>query len=325
MIETIFFDIEKKKISDNINNVFEINDFIKPIFYDTAEFQLYHKKFAEKVYQIVFVKENKCLGYCYVGIKEKIIKAPYSAPFAMMYLSEKYRVIDVCELIESFKICLSLFHCNKIEITLPPEIYSEELINTEFAAFSSKGFKVKEICINNYFNLTKFINKEDYLSNLGKMARRNNKVAVKNNLEFAEISIKDYKLAYEVIKFNHEEQGYPVKISEEQMEDLINMNALTCRCFGIRKDNMLIAAAIIFDVTDEISQIIYWGDILAYRKMSPMTLLATEIINYYKKLKKKYIDIGPSSENGIINTGLADFKKNIGADNDVKITFQFES
>lgn len=325
MIETIYFDVDLKIIkTDNAEIDFNIKDYYKPTFYDTEEFHSYHKKFVDKVYRIVFEKEKKHLGYCYIGLNKNTAKAPYSAPFAMIYVSKKYRIFDVCELIKALIICISLLDCNRIEFTLPPEIYAQELLNTEFAAFFSNGFKVKEIGINNYVSLEKFKNRDDYLNNLGKMAIRNNKRALKNNLKFAEITLQDFRDAYDIIKINHEALGYPVRISEMQMEDLINMNVLTCRCFGIKKEDIFMAAAIIFDITDEISQVIYWGDCPEYREMKPMTLLAIEIIDYYKNLGKKYLDFGPSSVAGIITSGLADFKKNVGCDNNIKISFEYE-
>jgi len=58
--------------------------------------------------------------------------------------------------------------------------------------------------------------------------------------------------------------------------------------------------------------------------MRPMGLLPIKLVEYYKQLGKRYLDIGPSSENGIINLGLADFKKSIGCRNNIKMCFKYD-
>lgn len=322
-IETLFYDLDLKKFI-NFDYKFEEDKSFNMTFYDTEEFHEYHQIFADKVYRIVFIKQNRNLGYCYVGIKDNVMKAPYSAPFSMFFLNNKYRISNACDLVKSLVECCELLGSSMIEFTLPPEIYSKELINCQFASFYSNGFKVKKIDINNFFDFAQYEDKELYVKKLIHASRQNYNIAIKNQLKFVEIPVKDFLTAYDVIKINRQQMGYPLKISMEQMQDLIKMESLTCRCFGVKTDYVFIASAIIFDVTDDISQVIYWGDVEEYRKMRPMALLTTEIFDYYKNLGKKYLDIGPSSENGIINIGLADFKKSIGCYNNIKIAFEYK-
>ncbi|HEY5587591.1 MAG TPA: hypothetical protein VIK86_01395 [Candidatus Paceibacterota bacterium] len=324
MVENLYYDIETKKHIEGIDDNFNFEKMNKPTFYDTQEFHKYHEKFTDMVYRIVFTNKNKYVGYCYIGIKDNVMKAPYSSPFSMIYFNPKYKINDICNLIKSLIECSILLNCKKIIFSLPPQIYSEELINSQSASFFSNGFKVEKVDINNYFNLSNYTSKDQYLKGLIHSSRQNHNISIKNDLTFVEVPIKNFKLAYNVIKINREQMGYPLKISERQMDDLIKMESLTCRCFGVEKDDVIIASAIIFDVTDEISQVVYWGDVSEYRKIRPMALLSIEVFNYYKNLGKKYLDIGPSSEDGIINTGLADFKKSIGCDNNIKITYKWE-
>jgi len=323
-LEDLYYNINSQQIIYCDNNCIQLNKFINPLFFDTEEFHQYHQKFAEKVYRIFFCNNNKQIAYCYIGLKNGIMKAPYSSPFSMVYVKNKYRINQICSVIKGLIDCAEILKCEKIMFSLPPEIYLPEVINSEWAAFSSNGFKVEKIDINNYFNLLKFQDKELFLKKSIHSLRQNYNIALKNNLIFTEIPIEKFKLAYDVIKINRKEMGYPLKISENQMNDLIHMKELTCRCFGVKKEDNFIAAAIVFDVTKDISQVIYWGDIDKYRKIRPMNMLTVNIFEFYRNLGKKYLDIGPSSENGVINNGLADFKKSIGCDNNIKITFKYE-
>jgi hypothetical protein len=300
-----------------------ISHFIQPTFYDSIEFHSYHKKFADKVYRL-FVKTNdKLIGYCFIGVKADLLKAPYSSPFSMIYLRSSYKISDICIIISALKDFGKKIGVKKIQITLPPEIYSIDIVNSLSAAFFSEGFKVKLVDINNYFNLENYTDKDNYLKYAPHKVRQNYKNALKNNITFTEIPIESFRIAYEVIRINRQQMGYPLKISEQQMSDLMNMKSLKARCYIAKKEDVSVAAAIVFDVTEDTSQVVYWGDNLEYRNERPMDLLTAEVFNIYKELGKKYLDIGPSSEEGIINTGLVDFKKSIGCDSNIKLTFEY--
>lgn len=323
MVIDCILDIDKNELfvkeSVNIN----VLGFFKPTFYDQPKFHEYHQKFSDEVFRLIIQSNNKFIGYCYLGGKNGVLTAPYSSPFALLYLKENFKIRDACVFIDGIKSFAVHKDFKIINFTLPPEMYENELINTLVAAFFSQGFKAKSIELNNYFDLDKIVDMETYLKRSTHKVRKNYKNALKNELVFKQIEIEDFEKAYDVIKINREQMGYPLKISKQQMQDLINMETLVVRAFIIEKQEKPIAAALIFDVTEEISQVVYWGDILEYRAERAMDLLTSNIFIFYKKLKKKYLDIGPSSEYGIINEGLADFKKSIGCNTNVKITFEY--
>ena len=70
------------------------------------------------------------------------------------------------------------------------------------------------------------------------------------------------------------------------------------------------------------AQVIYWGNISKYNNYKSINYLAYELIKYYKKEGFDYLDIGPSSECGIPNYGLCDFKDSIGCELSVKCCFE---
>lgn len=323
MIYNYVYDNERLsfELIENIN--MDIDKFLNPIFYDSIDYHIYHRKYADKLFKLFIKSKDKYIGYCYIGQRGDVLKAPYSSPFSLIYLKKNFKIIDAIYFVEGIKKFAKHLKLNKIQFTLPPEIYSVELINALSSAFFSNGFKVLSIDINNYFDFKLYDNKFNYLEKASHKVRKNYKTALKNNLDFVCIDNIDFYMAYDVIKVNREQMGYPLKIRREQMQDLINMENLNVRCYVVRKDKINIAASIIFDVNEDISQVIYWGDILEYRDERPMELLTTELFALYNQLGKKYLDIGPSSENGIINSGLADFKKSLGCSCNLKITFEY--
>ncbi|WP_443659369.1 hypothetical protein [Clostridium algidicarnis] len=324
MIKDYIFDVDKNELYNEETCSLSISDFIHPNFYDKFEFHDYHQKFTDEVVRLAVRSNDKFIGYCYFGIKDNECKAPYSAPFSLIHLKKSFKINDACLFINGIKNFAVKKGIKNIKFTLPPEIYGFELVSVLSATFFSEGFKVKSIELNNSFDLSNYEGIEMYLKESPHKVRKNYRKALKNELEFEQIEIYDFEKAYDVIKINREQMGYPLKISKKQMEDLVNINILGIRSFIVKKSEEPIAAALIFDVTEEVSQVVYWGDIIEYRNERPMDLLTTEIFNVYKKLGKKYLDIGPSSEDGTINGGLAEFKKSIGCNSNIKIVFEYE-
>jgi hypothetical protein len=323
MIIDQIYDIDENEMHDFKYYNLPISDYLEPVFYDQFEFHDYHQKFADKVIRLWVKSADKLLGYCYVGVRDHEVRIPYSAPFSLIYVRSRFKICEVCLFIRGLKNFAAKKGLKSIRISLPPEIYGSEIINVLSSAFVSEGFKVKSVELNNYFDLSDYDGIEGYLKKSPYQVRRNYKRAISNGLEFKEIDTTDFGKAYDIIRINREQMGYLLNISEQHMNDLITMNSSLIRAFIVSKLGKPIAAALIFDVTEEVSQVVYWGDILEYRKDKPMDLLATEIFHVYKLLGKKYLDIGPSSKDGIINKGLAEFKLSVGCNTNIKVILEY--
>ncbi|GFI54142.1 hypothetical protein IMSAGC022_00753 [Alistipes sp.] len=105
----------------------------------------------------------------------------------------------------------------------------------------------------------------------------------------------------------------------EQVKDTIAY--ISHDLFILDIDEEEVASAIVFKVTDNINQVIYWGDLPGFADKRPMNLLAYTIYEYYWHLGLGFLDIGPSTMNGIPNYGLCDFKESIGCTTSNKFIF----
>jgi hypothetical protein len=85
-----------------------------------------------------------------------------------------------------------------------------------------------------------------------------------------------------------------------------------------------VAAAIVYRVSPQICQLIYWGDAPGFESSRPMNMLALKMFELFKAMGVDYLDIGPSSEDGIPNAGLCAFKESVGCTGDLKYTFEFD-
>ena len=82
-----------------------------------------------------------------------------------------------------------------------------------------------------------------------------------------------------------------------------------------------VAAAQVFHVAKGVAQVVYWGDLRAYSHLRTMNSLAYMLFAYYHATGLKVLDIGPSTEGGVPNHGLCEFKEGIGCSVTPKFSF----
>lgn len=324
-MKTIQYDILHQTITQWDKDLSDIKGLNREnlLFYDSDHFQMYHQRFAEEVNQLIVTKEGNILGHCTIGTNKDALLMPYSAPFSMVYMKDRYRMADLKGMVTGIEEYARQMNHKTVSITLPPAIYGQNKINDLSSVLWSHGWRVSKLDINHHFDLTEYTDKQQHLEKLPHMTRKNYRKGLKFQLKFRELPLESFACGYQVIQKNRSERGYPLKISQKHMEALLNMEQLRARCFLVEWETIPIASAFVFDITKDVSQVIYWGDIPSYREMSPITFLAIELFDFYAKLNKRILDIGPSSDVGIINEGLADFKKTLGCSTSVKLSFQF--
>ena len=279
-------------------------------FFCRYEFLKLNEEKVEKIRYLLGYDRKKRLVWA-VGEKEKRWMAPFSAPFSMIIeLQKEISVEYYWEFVKLITEYAKNLHIQSINLFLPPDIYCYQQNARCLNAFLGNGYSLYYQDINYSLDLGK-IDINEYESLMHRNARKNLHIALKSNLELIKCDSLELKQeAYHVIRLNREGKGYPLRMSLNQVMDTIQI--VEHEFFLVKKDGYFIAAAIIFHVTDEIVQVIYWGDIPEVGEYKPINFLSHELIKYYKNKEIKYVDIGPSTEGGIPNFGLCNFKESIG-------------
>lgn len=255
-----------------------------------------------------------------VGEKDGQWNAPYSAPYATFIELQKDTKIDhfwdFVRLLNGYAqqcgICM-------INMTLPPDIYYRQTNTKTINALLGNGYHAVFEDVDHFLDLTQF-NLDGYRSKLHYKSRNMLNVAFRSGISCSRCEdLNSKKEVYDIICKNHESKGYPVKMGLNEVLDTIKI--IEHDFFLVQNDGISIAAAIIFHVTEHIVQVIYWGDIPNVQKYKPMNFLSFELVRYYKERGIEQIDIGPSSENGIPNFGLCNFKESIGCEVSSKYKF----
>jgi len=209
--------------------------------------------------------------------------------------------------------------CSAVSITMPSTIYDPGHVAKTETALTNAGFQAERTELNYHLDLNRL--RQNYSDHISHAARKNLKRSRDSELTFRVGGKDDLPVAYEVLRKNRESKGYSLAMSRDQVENtksIVSGNEyLVCEC------DEPIAAALVFDVTDRIAQVIYWGHLPGAEAARPVNLLAWKLLEHYSDRGFECLDIGPGSgDDGLPNFGLCDFKESIGCSATLKHTFR---
>jgi len=288
------------------------NSFLKKSKYifDSYDFHRINAHKVEKVVLCQFGHGNKTKASLFIAIDGEKAQAPYSAPFAMIEEYKECSIEEIDNYIVELNAYLDKTGVKDSYFKLPPMIYDQHRITKLISSMIRNGYSIFQMELS--FEII-IKNEEEYLASLHRNARKNLQHA--RELNYSLIYCSNEKLkrdAYEIIKINRVSNNYRLAMTWENVKETI---AFTEHDFFILKlEDKEIASAIIFRVTDEVYQVVYWGDIPGYSEARPVNMLAYFLNEYYYAKGVKILDIGPSMLDGQPNYGLCSFKESIGCE-----------
>jgi len=285
--------------------------------FNFGDFNLLNEDNCEKVFYLIF-KDTKIRLGIILGVRNEVLLSPFSAPFGgFQFANEDIGLNQIDAAIKALEEWSKENDFKGIKIVLPPLFYNNNFISKQQSALFRANFEQINLDVNYQFSTYKV--DDDYMSKIWYNAKKNLKRSLKFDLTFEQLEKKDYKIAYEVIAENRKQRGFPLRMSWELVEKTISV--IEGDFFLLKKDNVPIASAIVFHVSEGIVQVIYWGDLPLYSECKTMNFLSHEIFKFYNSVGIKIVDIGPSTENSIPNHGLCEFKESIGCDLSLKASF----
>lgn len=285
--------------------------------FNSTSFNVLNQNKSDALKYVVYPAEAPRIGMIF-GIKDNKIYSPFSAPFGgPTYLSPAIKL----QQIEEFFLQLEDYAKNSglvsVNLTLPPLIYSPSFLSKLINVLFRLGYHQEAIDLNYSYNTSLF---KDYTSNIWRNARKNLNVALNCDFEFQQLyGEAGIEKAYEIIRQNREQKGFPLRMSLRNLIDTSHI--VPVESFLLLIDKIPVASAIIYIVSKNIVQIVYWGDVVGRSNNKPMNLLAFKVFEFYSQKGIEIVDIGPSTENSKPNFGLCEFKEGIGADISLKYSF----
>lgn len=288
--------------------------------FGTAAFGRLNEHKVSRVAYLLF-KNNKYRLGVIGGISDGVFSSPFSAPFGgFTPLSDDLRLPHIEEAVDSLERWCRENRVTRVRVTFPPALYNSYFIDRSVNVLFRKGFEITAVEINHYFDTQRFDN-DAYPGSMWHNARKNLRIAMDNRLIFEKCHSEDQRrAAYDVIKLNREKRGFPLRMSwldVEKTTALIKADSF----LATTADNVYVGAAIIFHVSSNAVQVVYWGDDPAHSALKTMNFLSFNVFKYYRDSGVRFIDIGQSTDNSVPNYGLCEFKESIGCDVATKFSF----
>ena len=290
-----------------------------PVLYhifNSVEFSELNREKCSDLHYLVF-KDKKVRYGMILGEKDQELKSPFSAPFGgfsfnknerIEYLEEAVALLKEYARKQEKQVCLSL----------PPSIYEPTFISKSFSALLRGGAEIKYVDLNFQFETERYARYDDFID---RSARKNLHNSMQYNFQFLQLDAKkdeDVTRAYRVIKSNRDSRGFPLRMSLQAVLDTVKI--IPADFFVLSYHDADVAAAQVYQVSPGIAQVIYWGDVTEYSNLRVMNFFTYKVFEYYYQHGIKVLDIGPSTECGIPNYGLCEFKENIGCSVSLKYT-----
>lgn len=249
--------------------------------------------------------------------------APFSAPFSdIISLRKNSTMGQIWEFIAALNKYVKNSGAHTVSIYLPANVYNSQSNAKIMNALLGNGYQLEYEDINYSFDLRN-ISIDDYSNSIQHMARKNLNIAFRKELTFYHCDGREEKsVAYDVIKKNREYRGFPLHMSKEQLMNTIKI--VDHDFFLIKLKGTILAAAVVYHLTNKIAQVIYWGNLPGTEQYKPINFVAYKLIEYYKEKGFTMIDIGISTEEGKPNFGLCTFKESIGCVSSSKYRFTIE-
>ncbi len=286
------------------------------VVYNSVSFTTLNEYKVEEVRRMIISEGGKPRFGLTVGLRsDGSFAAPFSAPFACFDLNRHQSAPTVVRAVESLSRKFT-----DLTIILPPSFYSPDLISKMELALIQTGSRLCHADWNCHIDLTQF---DDYKQILPSYER--NLLGRARQEGFGLVNVNDDPArAYAVVVKNHLHKGYPVRMTLEQLTATASgpSRVVDGYFFVLTNGREDVASAIVYDVTPDIVQVIYWGDVPGTSCRYPMNLLAYCLVDFFKQAGKRILDIGPSSESGQLSEGLCSFKERIGCSVSPKFTFQ---
>lgn len=274
--------------------------------YSSASFSQLNASKVERVAYVAFERDRHIVGCMTLGLRDGVWCSSFSAPFGGVQFVGEPNLEDVIDIYTLLK-----RRFGSLRLMLPPSFYAPSAVAMQHYVLTAMG-AISDVTLNHSYNLQanpapRFVPSARNRAN--KCARLGFKFDADAALE----------RAYSVIEANRRLKGYPLAMSlaDLQATSLI----IKQRCAVLSYQGRDVAAAISYDLPDDIRQLIYWGDVPCDDVASPMAFLAECCIRKAVADNIRYFDLGPSTSPQSPNLGLAAFKRSIGATATLKFGF----
>jgi hypothetical protein len=281
----------------------------------SSPFLFHHPKFVfrNQEHTIVPFETNSIVIY-FSKVADTLISLD-KAPFGSFIADHEVPKNDLLQLLKNIFEWSINRQITNIIIRSFPESYAPQFSRRVKEALFECEFKIMYEDIAQVLH----VNGNEMKLNTHKKRRLRNALAA--GFTFQKLPVTHLDPCYSLIVKARESKGYPVTMTLQELKDIFALFPEEYLLFGVFDKNKLIAASVCIEVNNKIMYCFYIGDDLNYRSYSPVTLLIHGIYRHCRQNGYTLLDLGISTDKGILNKGLYTFKKTFGAVDSQKLTY----
>jgi hypothetical protein len=282
--------------------------FCDPRFHDLNEVPAGERR------RIEHVVDGALVGALDGVVRDGVFDSGHSAPFGGPDLADPDPPLPaVLALLEHAVAALDAEGVGTIRIRARPAVYSPVEPMVEYGLLQL-GFAVAHCDFNQHVALDRFASVDDYLAGLKKKRRAEVRADLEAGFELREaIAPDELATCHGILAANRAAHGRPPGLPLAYLERALAAFPGRIHPLVLSADGAPVAAAIVYDVLDDVDLLVAWGDHGHGLRRSPMNLLAYRLVERALARGARLLDLGPSSEkDGRPNPGLVQFKRSVG-------------
>lgn len=206
-------------------------------------------------------------------------------------------------------------------IRLPPDAFADPTAAALENALFRNGWRLAQSDLNYHLPI---VAPEAFLKSLGETKQKEVRRLQRSQAAYRRLATQDGRRAYDVIAENRAARGFPMTMSWPQVEALAAAFPANIAFSVVERGADLLAGAIVLELTPTYVYVFYWGEAPAFRRESPVSLLAEGLVAEHHARGVTVMDLGTSTERSLPNPGLIAFKEGLGCRTSGKRTYALD-
>jgi hypothetical protein len=237
------------------------------------------------------------------------------SPFGSFILEQNASDVDLTLLFEKIQDWSLTNNIAILTIRCFPEVYDKDQSAIIQRALLRSGFAVK------YEDITQVIPISEKMD-LNTHKKRRIRKCLALGFTFRQLGVDLLSESYSLIVESRNQKAYPITMTMKELEHMFILFPEDYLLFGVFDKSKMIATSVCIKINSKILYSFYVGDNIDYRSLSPVTLLINGVYDFCKLHQYSLLDLGMSTDKGILNKGLYAFKKSFGSFDSRKLTFE---
>lgn len=314
------------------------DDFVKnslngTIFHE-RDFINYHPKDRFNDHSLLFFEKEKLIAVFPAAIIKKenslILKSHPGTSYGGLVFNRNLSLnyfFDLLKELEEY----SLRHgFNLIEFREAPKIFNKYPIDQyDFALLKNQWIREsEELSTCYYLPDFKGVDKQELIQSFDNStltkARQGIKKSIKNNCEFIELDKSNIEDFHRLLTENLKKHKTKPVHSVDELIVLFNSYPHRVKLFGIKHQDKIIAAMLLFNINNNGWHIFYSALDYSHKQLRPVHLLIFNLIDLFSNQGYNYLNYGISTEDGgnIINWDLFRFKESFNGHGIIRTYWQ---